>query len=287
MSSNHHDTHPLHIPYYPLHDHVPSSPLSSETPPLELTSFTRGMPKDTTGFRDSVASQSTFQTAPSALNSSVYALQPNTSGAESIVYQDDPVLTTSRLSDPYLDDKPSAYSSPRSKPRRTILVLASIAAIIVILAAVLSVYFVTVKPKSNNSATSNPSPSGGSGSDSIALVTGGNGSTVTTENGTTFTYFNPFGGIWYWDPEDPFNNNAQPNSWTPPLNQTFNFGTDRIFGSVLFCILSSSSSSSDNCLSLQRQPRRLAYYRTCQFSASLVRSQLTSSPQFMQVDRSM
>jgi hypothetical protein len=34
------------------------------------------------------------------------------------------------------------------------------------------------------------------------------------------------------DPNDPYNTNAYPNSWTPPLNQSWNFGTDRIYGSV-------------------------------------------------------
>jgi hypothetical protein len=32
------------------------------------------------------------------------------------------------------------------------------------------------------------------------------------------------------DPSDPFNNNAQPNSWTPPLNTTWDWATDRIAG---------------------------------------------------------
>lgn len=32
------------------------------------------------------------------------------------------------------------------------------------------------------------------------------------------------------DPDDPFNDNAQPNSWTPPLNTTWNWTTDRIYG---------------------------------------------------------
>jgi glucan 1,3-beta-glucosidase len=39
-----------------------------------------------------------------------------------------------------------------------------------------------------------------------------------------------FGGFWVDDPDDPFSNNAQPNSWTPPLNTTWQFGEDRIYG---------------------------------------------------------
>ncbi|KAL1745091.1 glycoside hydrolase family 5 protein [Schizophyllum fasciatum] len=50
------------------------------------------------------------------------------------------------------------------------------------------------------------------------------------EDGTKFRYNNTFGGFWVFDPEDPFNNNAQPNTYTPPLNETWNFGKDKIYG---------------------------------------------------------
>jgi hypothetical protein len=32
------------------------------------------------------------------------------------------------------------------------------------------------------------------------------------------------------DPATPFNNNAQPNSWTPPLNTSWTWGKDHIYG---------------------------------------------------------
>lgn len=226
-----------HVPYHALplaHDHDPS-------PPLELTSFQQDMPdrryfQGNTQFRDSAVSQSTFYTPPSAANSSVYALQSVGSTAEFVAYRDDPQAsaTTNALFDTFSEEKRSAYPSSRPKSRRTILLFGALAAVIVLLAIALPVYFVFVKSKSNSSGTSSPSTSSVSGGGSIAVVSGGNGSIITTENGTTFTYLNPFGGTWYWDPDDPFNNNAQSNSWTPPLNQTFNFGTDKIFGSVHF-----------------------------------------------------
>ncbi|KIY43608.1 glycoside hydrolase family 5 protein, partial [Fistulina hepatica ATCC 64428] len=50
------------------------------------------------------------------------------------------------------------------------------------------------------------------------------------EDGSTFIYINPFGGQWYWDENDPFNNGAQAQSYTPALNETFKFGEDRIYG---------------------------------------------------------
>ncbi|EEB99050.1 hypothetical protein MPER_01333 [Moniliophthora perniciosa FA553] len=57
---------------------------------------------------------------------------------------------------------------------------------------------------------------------------------IITEDGEKFTYTNKFGGFWVSDHEDPYNNNARPNSWTPPLNQTWDFTKDRIYGPRLF-----------------------------------------------------
>jgi len=34
----------------------------------------------------------------------------------------------------------------------------------------------------------------------------------------------------YYDPNDPFNDAASPNSWTKPLNQTWDWATDRLYG---------------------------------------------------------
>lgn len=77
---------------------------------------------------------------------------------------------------------------------------------------------------------------------------GGDGTTIVTENGTSFIYANSFGGyceyflqrftrscsfcvsIGVQDPENPFNNDARPNSWTPPLNTSWRWGIDRIYG---------------------------------------------------------
>jgi hypothetical protein len=52
------------------------------------------------------------------------------------------------------------------------------------------------------------------------------------DDGTTFIYINNFGGYWYWDPADPFNNGARAQSWTPALNESFDYGIDRIRGCV-------------------------------------------------------
>lgn len=271
-------THSQDIPYDPLpltqdppRDsiyHDPPSPHASgfDTPPVEMSYFSDPTPPGaaqprflgaalyddpSSRYRDSFASentQNTFRTAPSVVNSSVYALNPDTpqAGHSGAYYDDphDPEYNTgsgqgaNSDSSRYLAQKRSAYTVPRVKSKRGLIIAGSIlAAVIVLVAVVVPIYFIVVKPKSSSSNNSSASPSSptststSSGQPSSAVVvTGGDGSTVTTEDGTTFTYSNPFGGTWYWDPQDPFNNNAQAQSWSPPLNQTFGFGTDKIFG---------------------------------------------------------
>ncbi|KAF8991502.1 glycoside hydrolase superfamily [Cyathus striatus] len=165
-----------------------------------------------------------------------------------------PLLTTREKEVPsYYSEGPPALVSeppPTSKPKRRrpflLLAIAVGALIAVILIVILPVYFTVIKPKNRDRAvttTGSGSSSEGSsaGSSSTAgaeapqptptvLTTGGDGSTITTEDGSQFVYSNKLGGFWVSDPEDPFNNNAQPNSWTPPLNQSWTYGKDRIFG---------------------------------------------------------
>jgi len=94
--------------------------------------------------------------------------------------------------------------------RRPIFWLAAAAVIVaVVLAVVLPVYFTVIKPKNNtslggggNNNTQGPSNGTDNGGDNHEPptkppqgITGGDGSTVTMENGTEFTYRNPFGGF--------------------------------------------------------------------------------------------
>lgn len=44
------------------------------------------------------------------------------------------------------------------------------------------------------------------------------------------TYDNPHGGKWVWDPSNPFNNDAQAQSWTPALSANWTWGRDKIYG---------------------------------------------------------
>ncbi|KDR69908.1 hypothetical protein GALMADRAFT_255764 [Galerina marginata CBS 339.88] len=143
------------------------------------------------------------------------------------------------------EESTTPIAPPSPKPRRRLLVLvgAIIALVILILVVVLPVYFTVIKPRNNKSAvgsSTKPNPTGGSTtatshgakptSISTAATTGSDGSTIKANDGTTFTYNNKFGGIWWSDPNDPYNNNAYPNSWTPPLNQSWDYGKDRIWG---------------------------------------------------------
>jgi hypothetical protein len=98
-----------------------------------------------------------------------------------------------------------AFAPRRSKPlhkKPLIWVLGAVALALVAVAVVVPVYFTVIKPK-NNSVTGG---TGGSdnGTDSNGTpthqpptngISGGDGSIIKTENGSEFTYTNPYGGI--------------------------------------------------------------------------------------------
>ncbi|KAF8514621.1 glycoside hydrolase superfamily [Gautieria morchelliformis] len=110
--------------------------------------------------------------------------------------------------------------------------------VVVVAAVILPVYFLVIRPdQHHNSAAAQAAPAPGStstpGSNPTPLsnsITGGDGSLVTTSDGSTFTYKNPFGGYWLADPSDPYNNGAKPQSWVPALNESWTFGQDLIHG---------------------------------------------------------
>ncbi|SJL04662.1 uncharacterized protein ARMOST_08030 [Armillaria ostoyae] len=215
--------------------------------------------------RDSYHSQGTFPSTggrDSEYSSSVYALndtqhQNQSSGGSEAGYRDDPrdteyyggegergigMAPMNSRGSKYMEEKRAAYAAPRSK-RKVIIAAGAAAAALLILVIVIPVYFAVVKPKNNTSSNNNDSsgdstnsaesgrPSATStGKPTVAVVTGGDGSKVTTDDGSQFTYSNSFGGYWYYDPKDPFNNGARPQSWSPALNETFNYGVDRIRG---------------------------------------------------------
>ncbi|KAJ7877774.1 glycoside hydrolase family 5 protein [Mycena leptocephala] len=137
-----------------------------------------------------------------------------------------------------------AAPGPSSAKKRRLIGLGALAGVIIIaLAVVLPVYFLVVKKHNNTTAaaaaasspTTTSASSGGDGNGSggkpiVGAVTGGDGSTVVTANGDSFTYTNPFGGYWLADPENPFASGARPNSWTPALNESWTWGVDHVNG---------------------------------------------------------
>ncbi|KAF9483864.1 exo-beta-1,3-glucanase [Pholiota conissans] len=205
--------------------------------------------------RDSFASSQ--HTLPSSeYNSSVYALnEPSGLGRyDGGSYHDDPrdsyyaehgvPMNVMSSGSRNMEEKRAVYAPPKAKSRRRLMIFGLIACIIlIILAVIIPVYFFILRPSSstkdsqNDTSTSSgdhtsktSSASAAQPTASAVAVTGGDGTLITMEDGTTFTYKNPFGGTWYWDENDPFNNGAKAQSWTPGLNETFQYGIDKIRG---------------------------------------------------------
>lgn len=142
----------------------------------------------------------------------------------------------------YNDRAASVRSSRVSRRKRMILLAAAAIGGIALIATAITVPVVLVTRNNNKSSDNNNSNGGGSNGGSSgdggsntpqAAITGGDGSEVTMEDGTTFTYSNKFGGYWVSDPDNPWNDGARPNSWTPPLNTSWDYSRDRIYGYAL------------------------------------------------------
>ncbi|TFK32824.1 glycoside hydrolase superfamily [Crucibulum laeve] len=110
--------------------------------------------------------------------------------------------------------------------------------LIIFLAVFLPILFLVIRKNNQTAAGGGKGGGGGGGgggngknpASPSGAISGGDGSTVVLANGTSFVYSNSFGGFWHQDPNDPFATLAQPNSWTPPLNTTWRWGVDRIYG---------------------------------------------------------
>lgn len=109
----------------------------------------------------------------------------------------------------------------------------------------------------NNGGGGGSGGGGGGGKGGNLATFGGDGSTVTKADGSTFTYHNSFGGfcecaLWYparmitqltlhslgvSDPSNPFNNSAKPNSWTPAIGEKWTWGQDHIYGYVRLSLI--------------------------------------------------
>lgn len=188
---------------------------------------------------------SRFNALPSSPNSTTHSLRasqaspaiPDSLNINTPLNADGPLLLNSKES---ITQSNPASSNSKSK-RVKYFLFGLIAFVVVALAVILPIVFVVIKPKSHKSnATAPPVPSVNPGADPVpssGLNIGFDGSTVTLANGSTFIYHNPFGGYWVEDPSNPFNNDARAQEWSPPLNQTWTYGTDQIRGYVFFPII--------------------------------------------------
>ena len=130
-------------------------------------------------------------------------------------------------------------AEPAKRNYRRWLIFAALAAFLVIVAVVLGVIFGVVRrTKSSSSPADSARPSASAPSSSPSgrpvagstVIYGVDGTEVTTEQGTTFTYKNPLGGYFVHDPSNPFNNDARAQSTTPPLNTSWDWSRDQVFG---------------------------------------------------------
>lgn len=196
------------------------------------------------GMRGSFAESQRSSARGGSEYGSVYALNDTHTSR----YQDDPngehVPMSPVGGSRYMQEKENAYAAPRQKSRKKVFIIGAIvAAILVALAVIIPLYFTVIrkddkvggstggsKNDDGNDPKATDKPGKDNDSKSRAVVTGGDGSIVTLEDGTTFVYRNQHGGYWYYDPNDPFNNGARAQSWNPALNETFNYGIDKIRG---------------------------------------------------------
>ncbi|WRT66567.1 uncharacterized protein IL334_003526 [Kwoniella shivajii] len=69
-----------------------------------------------------------------------------------------------------------------------------------------------------------------SGAPSATATSGTTGTLITLDDGSTMTYTNPYGGEWHWDEANPFNSSSRPNSWSPRLNEAWDWASNRVYG---------------------------------------------------------
>ncbi|KIY53213.1 glycoside hydrolase [Fistulina hepatica ATCC 64428] len=140
------------------------------------------------------------------------------------------------------NDKIISLAVRNTRRRRRSILLSILAAALVLLFLVIfvPVYLKVGKDDSNRVAVATPHSSTPSTSTSASTAaasstasvptSGRNGSLVTTENGTTFTYVNNFNGYWAYDASDPYGLSGKANEWTPALNETWVWGRDHVYG---------------------------------------------------------
>ncbi|CAE6415024.1 unnamed protein product [Rhizoctonia solani] len=177
-------------------------------------------------------------------------------GSAPSAYRDDPYASTSGFKEGDVPMSPmgqsrgldkNEYAAPAKKKGSSLFRCGVIILVILLIAiaVLIPVYLKFIKPNilssenasSGESGNSNGGSGGGHGGGGGSgggknqdPITGGDGSTVKLTEGGTMVYTNKFGGFWVENPDDPFDNSARPNSWTKPLNQSWDYSTDKIYG---------------------------------------------------------
>ncbi|EJD45891.1 glycoside hydrolase [Auricularia subglabra TFB-10046 SS5] len=115
--------------------------------------------------------------------------------------------------------------------RRRYCALGSVALVLVALAVVLPIVF-TVGRRHKSSPGSGASGDSCDGCEVGAggVLIGRDGATVTTRDGNRFVYRNAFGGYFVQDPNNAYNDGAKAQSFTPALNESWTWGTNKVRG---------------------------------------------------------
>jgi len=192
-----------------------------------MSSFASDSPSSRIG-RGSMANLSEFNSSSVALNpSGPYRDDATNPGSYSMA-------EIPRSPGPAAEKQFYLPATKQQSRKKTMWLIAAGTLLIVAVAAV-CVYVFVIRPKnsaatSTGASTGDPTKPTPTSTPNAVPTSGGDGSVITMEDGTTFVYRNPFGGYWVDDPSNPFNNGARPQSWSPALNETFRYGVDRIRG---------------------------------------------------------
>ncbi|KAI0090587.1 glycoside hydrolase superfamily [Irpex rosettiformis] len=229
--------------------YITASPHADFLPPPDPSFFSLGQsipstPRDSSGGYDS-----TYEREP--LATPTYSSATALAGAPKETTEGSPFISGAAAG------AGEPYDYGRKKPffKRPVVLLGLAALVAAVVVAIVVPVVLTSRHSSNNTSTKGGTSSSGSsgnngngnstdngssngngsngngGKGQTNLATwGGDGSTVTKADGTTFIYNNSFGGFWVQDQKNPFNNSAKPNSWTPALSETWDWTENKVNG---------------------------------------------------------
>jgi hypothetical protein len=225
------------VPYDPLVDASNTPRMGSPAPPTEFGAPAPGFLGDTYNNASAASSTGNFRASNYGSMAPLHRdLAYNPAGN-----REDGSFANHTTPD--LVEKEVLYAAPRHRNKRKLFWIVGLACAAILLVAIIVpvVYFTAIKKHGSSGNGGGGSGGGGSGSNGNGngnhhqgnfATWGGDGSTVTTSNGSTFTYNNSFGGYWVYDPENPLNNSARAQSYSPPLTEQWPWGQQLIYGYV-------------------------------------------------------